>query len=222
MIRLESVTKIYGSGPSAVEALRGVDLEIRRGEFVAVCGPSGSGKSTLLAILGLLDRPTGGRYFLDGRDVTDLSDRELSALRNRRIGFVFQSFHLLPRLSALENAMLPLLYAGAKDARDRAREALGRVGLLGRERHRPGQLSGGEEQRVAIARALVKRPDILLADEPTGNLDSRTGEAILDLLSEIHSAGVTLVLVTHEARVAERAERVIETLDGRIVEDRRR
>lgn len=221
MIRLESVSKIYGSGPTAVEALRGIDLEIRRGEFLAISGPSGSGKSTLLYILGLLDRPTRGRCLLDGRDVTNLSDRELSALRNRKIGFVFQRFHLLPRLSALENAMLPLLYAGAKDAKARAREALRRVGLEGRERHRPGQLSGGEEQRVAIARALVKEPDLILADEPTGNLDSRTGEAILDLLGEIHSTGVTLVVVTHEARVAERAQRVLEMLDGRIVEDRR-
>lgn len=222
MIRLEAVSKTYGTGPGAVAALRAVDLEIRRGEFVAISGPSGSGKSTLLHILGLLDRPKEGRYLLEGRDVTALPDRELSALRGRRIGFVFQSFHLLPRASALENVMLPLLYAGEPDAAARAREALARVGLSARERHRPGELSGGEQQRVAIARAIVKRPDLILADEPTGNLDGRTGLEILELLSQIRAGGVTLVLVTHEARVAERAERVIELQDGRVVADRRR
>lgn len=221
MIRLEAVSKTYGSGPSAVAALRAIELEIRRGEFVAISGPSGSGKSTLLYILGLLDRPQEGRYLLEGKDVTALPDREVSALRGRRIGFVFQSFHLLPRASALENVMLPLLYAGEPDAAARARAALARVGLSARERHRPGQLSGGEQQRVAIARAIVKRPDLILADEPTGNLDARTGLEILELLSEIRAGGVTLVLVTHEARVAERAERVIELADGRVVADRR-
>ena len=218
MIVLEAVERTYGDGAYKVQALRGVDLRIGVGESVAICGPSGSGKSTLLHIIGLLDRPTAGRYFLDGRDVTGLGDRELSAMRNRKIGFVFQSFHLLPRLSALQNVMLPLLYAGRADAKKEAREALSRVGLADRERHRPGQLSGGEQQRVAIARALVKRPGIILADEPTGNLDSKTGANILELLYEIHRSGVTLVVITHDAGVATRAGRIVQTADGRIVE----
>jgi len=214
VIPLEKVENSHGKGPHRVKALRGVDLVIERGEFVAVCGPSGSGTSTLLYILGLLDHPTEGRYLLNGKDVTDLSDRERSALRNRKIGFVFQSFHLLPRLSALQNVMLPLLYAGRADAKEAARRALARVGLAERESHRPGELSGGEEQRVAIARALVKEPDLILADEPTGNLDSKTGSRILDLLQSIHEKGVTLVIVTHDSRIAERAGRVIRTRDG--------
>jgi putative ABC transport system ATP-binding protein len=216
VIALEGIQKIYGKGAMRVEALRGIDLRVAAGEFVAVCGPSGSGKSTLLHIMGLLDRPTAGRYLLNGSDVTGLSDVERSRLRNRTIGFVFQSFHLLPRLTALGNVMLPLLYAGRRDAGKAAREALAQVGLAGRERHRPGELSGGEQQRVAIARAIVKGPGIVLADEPTGNLDSRTGRQILDLLCEIHGRGVTLVIITHDAPVAERAGRVVHTEDGRL------
>jgi putative ABC transport system ATP-binding protein len=217
VIVLEGVEKIYGEGPHQVKALRGLDLKVERGEFVAVCGPSGSGKSTLLHITGLLDRPTAGRYLLDGTDVTTLGDRRRSAVRNRKIGFVFQSFHLLPRLSALQNVMLPLLYGARPDPKKTARAALARVGLSDRERHRPGELSGGEEQRVAIARALSKEPEVILADEPTGNLDSATGTQILDLLREIHARGVTLVIITHDRLIADRAGRVVHMADGRIV-----
>ena len=219
MITLENCAKVYGKGESAVRALAGVTLRVARGESVAVRGPSGSGKSTLLHILGLLDRATSGRYLLSGADVTGLGDRERSRIRNRTIGFVFQNFQLLPRLTALQNVSLPLLYAGRRDARDAAREALGRVGLAGRIRHRPGALSGGEQQRVAIARALVKDPELILADEPTGNLDSRTGGQILDLLDTIHAQGVTLVIVTHDYKVAARAGRVIAMADGAITAD---
>jgi putative ABC transport system ATP-binding protein len=215
VIHLESIEKTYGTGATRVKALDGLDLRIERGEFIAVCGPSGSGKSTLLHILGLLDRPTAGRYLLDGKDVTRLRDRELSLLRNRRIGFVFQGFHLLPRLSALQNVMLPLLYAGRSDAKAAAREALARVGLADRVSHLPGELSGGEEQRVAIARAIVKEPEIILADEPTGNLDSRTGAQIMELLTSIRERGVTLVIITHDRTVAERAGRIVRMQDGK-------
>ncbi len=217
MIVLDRVEKTYGDGVHAVRALRGVDLRIEAGEFVAVCGPSGSGKSTILHIMGLLDRPTRGRYLLDGIDVTTLSDRERSRIRNKKIGFVFQSFHLLPRLSAVQNVMLPLLYGNRPDAKSAAQAALAQVDLSARRRHRPGELSGGEEQRVAIARALVKQPEVILADEPTGNLDSRTGMQILDILTGINEKGVTLVIITHDSKIADRAGRVIETSDGRIV-----
>jgi putative ABC transport system ATP-binding protein len=216
VIVFEHIEKVYGDGARRVRALSGLDLAVRPGEFVAVCGPSGSGKSTLLHIMGLLDRPTSGRYLLGGRDVTALSDRELSLLRNRKIGFVFQGFHLLPRLTAAANVCLPLLYAGRRDAKRAAQQALERVGLHGREHHLPGELSGGEEQRVAIARAIVKEPEIILADEPTGNLDRATGKEILDLLSEIHRRGVTLVVITHDQAVAERAGRAVHLRDGAI------
>jgi ABC-type lipoprotein export system ATPase subunit len=222
MIRLERVDKVYWEGePSEVRALQEVDLHVSRGEYVAVMGPSGSGKSTLLHVLGCLDRPTRGRYLLDGEDTSAFRDRQLSRVRNRQIGFVFQGFHLLPRETALENVMLPLVYAGRRDARKVAREALERVGLERRLRHFPGELSGGEKQRVAIARALAKGPDIVLADEPTGNLDTASGEKVLDLFDEVHRSGITVVLITHDRGVAARARRWIGIRDGRIEEDRR-
>jgi len=217
LARLEAIRKVHRRGRTEVRALDGVDLEVRRGEWLAVTGPSGSGKSTLLHVLGLLDRPTGGRYLLEGRDVSALDDAAASRLRGRSIGFVFQDFHLLPEETALRNVMLPLLYAGAARARERAREALEAVGLSDRLDHRPAELSGGEQQRVAIARALVKEPLLVLADEPTGNLDTATGERVLDLLSVLHGRGITLVVVTHEPAVAERARRRIEVRDGRVV-----
>ncbi len=222
VIELKGVEKIYGDGPYAVRALQGIDLAVRPGEFLAVWGPSGSGKSTLLHIMGLLDRPTRGICLFQGKDTALLGDRELSRLRNRTVGFVFQSFHLLPHFTALQNVMLPLLYAGRRDAREAARKALAAVGLADRRHHRPGRLSGGEKQRVAIARALVKEPAVILADEPTGNLDSSTGRSILDLLCEIHRKGVTLVLVTHDPEVAARAQRIVYTKDGKITGEKRR
>jgi putative ABC transport system ATP-binding protein len=216
LARLEGVTKSYRRGATEVRALDGVDLEVRRGDWLAITGPSGSGKSTILHLLGLLDRPTTGRVLFEGRDATALPDAEASRLRGRTIGFVFQDFHLLPEETALRNVMLPLLYAGAPRARERAREALDAVGLASREEHRPGELSGGEQQRVAIARALVKEPLVVLADEPTGNLDSATGERILETLGELHRRGIALVVVTHEPAVAARATRRVEVRDGRI------
>jgi putative ABC transport system ATP-binding protein len=220
LIQLEAVEKVYWEGePSEVRALRGVSLRIERGEYVALTGPSGSGKSTLLHILGCLDRPTRGRYLLDGADTASYDDRELSRVRNRRIGFVFQSFNLLPRDTALENVMLPLVYARHKDARDAARHALESVGLGSRLKHFPGELSGGEKQRVAIARALAKEPDLVLADEPTGNLDSASGERILELFAGMQARGITLVVITHAEDVARRAGRVLKIRDGVIADD---
>jgi len=220
IVRLDNVHKIYGVGQARVHALRDVSLRIERGEFVAVMGPSGSGKSTLLHILGCLDRPTEGKYYFDGSDTALLSERELVRIRNRRIGFVFQSYNLLPRETALENVTLPLIYAGAERAAERGRAALAAVGLEARAHHRPGQLSGGEQQRVAIARALVKNPDLLLADEPTGNLDSRTAASLMELLSRIHhDAGLTIVLITHNPDIAAYAQRIIRLHDGCIVAD---
>jgi len=217
LVRLEGATKVYRRGISEVRALDGVDMEVRRGEWVAVTGPSGSGKSTLLHLLGLLDRPTTGRVLIEGRDATALDDAEASRLRGRSIGFVFQDFHLLPEETALRNVMLPLLYSGAAGAAGRARAALESVGLGSRTEHRPAELSGGEQQRVAIARALVKDPILVLADEPTGNLDSATGEKVLELLADLHRGGITLVVVTHEPAVAARAGRRVDMRDGRIV-----
>jgi len=218
LIRLEGIRKVYGTGELAVEALRGVDLEIPRGEYLAVMGPSGSGKSTLMHILGLLDTPTEGSYRLDGDEVSALSKRRLAALRSREIGFIFQSFNLLPKASVQRNVELPLLYAGVagRERRRRAGEALEQVGLGGRGRHRPNQLSGGQRQRAAIARALVTRPAVIMADEPTGNLDRTTGEEILRLFGDLHRAGQTLIVVTHDPEVAARAERIIEIVDGEI------
>jgi putative ABC transport system ATP-binding protein len=221
LLRLEGVDKIYRMGDTELAALRDVDLEIEHGEFVAVMGASGSGKSTLMNVLGCLDRPTRGRFVLDGRDVSRLSRDELSEIRNRTLGFVFQSFNLLPRTTALENVGLPLVYAGVPRAarRERARLALERVGLGSRLEHRPNQMSGGQQQRVAVARALVGEPRLILADEPTGNLDSRTSVEMMCLLQELGRSGITIVLVTHEPDIARYAARVISMRDGRIVGD---
>jgi putative ABC transport system ATP-binding protein len=220
-VRLEGVGKAYPRGASEVRALEGVTLEIAPGELLAVMGASGSGKSTLLAILGCLDRPTSGEYLLEGRRVTDLTDAALSHVRNRTIGFVFQSFHLIPQLTVLENVETPLLYGDVPPAEWRARAArcLERVGLAQRADHRPAELSGGEAQRAAIARALVTEPRLLLADEPTGNLDSATGEEIADLITSLPDDGRTVVLVTHNEALAARARRLVRLKDGRVVGD---
>jgi putative ABC transport system ATP-binding protein len=218
IIEVEGMTKVYHLGSIEVHALRGVSLRVCFGEFVALMGPSGSGKSTLMHLLGCLDTPTCGRYFLEGREVSRLSDNERSFMRNRRVGFVFQSFNLLPRLSVLSNVMLPLIYRGRFEGSERnARDALEAVGLTERISHTPTKLSGGEQQRVAIARALVADPALILADEPTGNLDVATGEEILNLLASLHSAGRTILMVTHSPSAASYAMRVIYLCDGRIV-----
>jgi putative ABC transport system ATP-binding protein len=219
LIKLENVFKIYRMGDVLVRALDGVSLEIRNGEMVAIMGPSGSGKSTLMNVLGALDRPTKGKYWLAGDDVSDLSDNELAKIRNQRIGFVFQSFNLLKRTSAIENVELPLVYQGASNRYERAMEALEHVHLGGRARHKPNELSGGEQQRVAIARAIVTDPDIIMADEPTGNLDSKVSEEIMELFREFNKQGKTIVLVTHEIEIAAFASRVIKLLDGKIISD---
>ena len=222
VIELHGVTRVYGEGEHAVHALRGVDLAIGAGEFVAIMGASGSGKSTLMNLLGCLDAPTAGRYLLDGEDVGTLSADRKADLRNRTLGFVFQNYSLLPRTTALDNVALPLLYAGVrrKDVRPRARAALERVGLGDRLLHHPNQMSGGQQQRVAIARAIVTRPAVILADEPTGNLDTRTSLEIMALFQELSREGMTIVLVTHEHDIAAFASRVVVVRDGRIASDR--
>ena len=218
LIQLDEVTKTYDSGENAVQALRGVDVAINRGEFVSVIGPSGSGKSTLMHILGCLDTPTSGKYWLDGADVADMTSKQLARIRNQKIGFVFQTFNLLPRATILKNVELPLLYAGmsTSDRRQQAMEALKRVGLDHRWKHRPNELSGGQRQRVAIARALVNNPSLILADEPTGNLDSKTGSDIIRIFEDLAAADETIVLVTHDPSIANRTQRRITIVDGQI------
>ncbi|HSP80180.1 MAG TPA: ABC transporter ATP-binding protein [Myxococcaceae bacterium] len=221
LIQVEEVTRVFRVGGEEVRALRGVSFSVARGEWVAIIGQSGSGKSTLMNVLGCLDTPTSGRYLLNGKDVSRMGDDELALVRNVEIGFIFQTFQLLPRETALANVELPLVYRGmkAKERRERARAALEKVQLGHRMHHRPNELSGGQRQRVAIARALVSEPSMLLADEPTGNLDSSTGEEIVRLFEELHRAGHTLVLVTHEPRLAARCPRAIRISDGEIVAD---
>lgn len=221
-IELMGVTKTYGLGEITVHALAGVDLSIYQGEYCAIMGASGSGKSTAMNIIGCLDRPSSGRYCLDGVDVASLNDDQLAQIRNRKIGFVFQQFHLLPQLSALENVMLPMIYAkvSPRDRRDRAVEALTQVGLAHRLANKPTQLSGGQQQRVAIARAIVNQPVLLLADEPTGALDSQTTEEVLGIFDALHQRGITIVVVTHEAEVGNHAERIIWFKDGKVTNNR--
>jgi putative ABC transport system ATP-binding protein len=221
VIRTEALAKVYQMGTEEVHALSGVDVEIRKGEYVAIMGPSGSGKSTLMNLIGCLDSPSSGRYWLAGRLVSELDDDELAYIRNKEIGFVFQTFNLLPRATALHNVELPLIYNGtpAEERIERAKSALERVDLGPRMNHKPNELSGGQRQRVAIARALVNNPSIVLADEPTGNLDSKTGEEIMTLFENLHSQGNTIILVTHEMDIAQHAHRVIFIRDGKIASD---
>ena len=216
LIRLENVAKTFSDGPARVHALIDVNLRVGRGELLSIMGPSGSGKSTLLHILGCLDQATEGTYRFAGEDTRSFSDRQLALTRNRRIGFVFQSFNLLQQDTAMETVSLPLMYAGVRNVQARAREALARVGLENRSGHRPGQLSGGEQQRVAIARAIVKKPDVILADEPTGNLDSQVGANIMALFREMHRDGITIILITHDRKVASIGTRHLQLHDGRL------
>ncbi|MCG8403597.1 MAG: ABC transporter ATP-binding protein [Phycisphaerales bacterium] len=221
LIQLNSLSKHYKMGDTVVRALDGVTFSIREGEFVSITGHSGSGKSTMMHLLGCLDRPSGGEYWLDGDLVSRMSDRMLAVIRNEKVGFVFQTFNLIQRTSALDNVAVPLFYGRKPKVREAAMRALERVGLNHRATHTPAELSGGERQRVAIARAIVNEPRIVLADEPTGNLDSRTGNQIMDIFHELHRSGVTIILVTHERDVALQAERIVRMRDGKIVEDRR-
>jgi putative ABC transport system ATP-binding protein len=225
LIEITGLTKVYGEGDAEVRALDGADVQVERGEFVAIMGHSGSGKSTLMNIVGCLDRPTSGQYFLDGRDVSQMTKNELAEIRNEKLGFIFQSFNLLPRLSALSNVMLPMLYnaddVSDEDAEARAIASLTSVGLEKRLHHRPNQLSGGQQQRVAIARALVNKPPLILADEPTGNLDSKSSVEIMDILRNLHKNGATIVMVTHESDIAAHAGRIICVKDGKILSDGR-
>lgn len=217
MIELENIAKVYHMGKVEVHALRGITLSIKRGEMVSLVGASGSGKSTLLNVIGCLDRPTSGRYTLDGADVSRLNDNQLAEMRNKKFGFVFQNFNLLPRATALANVELPLVYAGARQKRQNAREALERVGLGTRANHKPAELSGGEQQRVAIARALVNNPAVIIADEPTGNLDSVSASEIISIFHQLHRDGITIIIVTHETDIAAQTQRIIRLMDGRVV-----
>lgn len=221
VIEIRNIIRDFKLGQEIVHVLKGIDLDIKRGEYVAIMGPSGSGKSTLMNLLGCLDTPTAGSYLLSGKDVSQMSDDELAAIRNKEIGFVFQTFNLLPRTTALDNVALPMIYAGAtkKERVDRASEVLTDVGLADRMDHKPNQLSGGQRQRVAVGRALVNKPSIILADEPTGNLDSKTGTEIMALFDEIHQKGNTVIMVTHEEDIAAHAKRVIRLRDGIIESD---
>jgi len=224
VIEVHGLTRVYGADDATVHALAGIDMAVRRGEFVAIMGPSGSGKSTLMNILGCLDRPTDGAYHLDGEDVSQLDRNDLAIVRNLKIGFVFQAYNLLPRLSAVKNVMLPLLYNSEErlseaERQQRAVVALEAVGLGSRLHHRPNEMSGGQQQRVAIARALINQPAIILADEPTGNLDSKSSVEIMDLLHELHAGGSTIVMVTHEPDIAGHAQRVICVRDGKVISD---
>ena len=220
MIELENITKIYRMGEVEVPALNGVTLSVQQGEMLALIGPSGSGKSTLMNIIGFLDKPSGGTYTLDGIDVSVLNDNRLAEMRNRKIGFVFQTYNLLPRTAAVANVELPLVYTGGGQKRRRALDALERVGLAARASHKPSELSGGEQQRVAIARALVNNPSLILADEPTGNLDSNATKEIISIFCRLNQEGITIVLVTHEPDVAAQAKRIVRLLDGQIIEDK--
>jgi putative ABC transport system ATP-binding protein len=221
MIELEKITKIYQMGKVEVLALKEVNLKVQAGEMVALVGASGSGKSTLMNIMGFLDKPTAGKYLLEGTDVSQLNDNKLAEMRNRKIGFVFQSYNLLPRTVAVANVELPMIYGGTgRQKHKRAMEALERVGLKARANHKPSELSGGEQQRVAIARALVNKPSIILADEPTGNLDSKAANDIISIFCQLNREGITIVLVTHEMDIASQAKRIVRLLDGQIVEDR--
>jgi putative ABC transport system ATP-binding protein len=219
IIRLEDIFKIYGSGATEVKALLDVSLTIEEGEYCSIMGPSGSGKSTAMNIIGCLDRPTSGKYYLDNVDVAQMDDTQLAHIRNKKLGFVFQQFHLLQQLTALENVMLPMLYAGVSNSerRDRGIEALKKVGLENRLNNKPNQLSGGQQQRVAIARAIVNRPVVILADEPTGALDSHTTQEVLDIFTELNSTGITVVMVTHESEVARQTRRIVWFRDGEVI-----
>ncbi|MDX1544698.1 MAG: ABC transporter ATP-binding protein [Christiangramia sp.] len=224
VIEIRNITRDFPLGQEVVKVLKGIDLDIERGEYVAFMGPSGSGKSTLMNLLGCLDTPTSGSYVLNGKDVSKMSDDELAEIRNKEIGFVFQTFNLLPRTTALDNVALPMVYAGASKTEriERAKDVLNSVGLGDRMDHKPNQLSGGQRQRVAVGRALVNKPSIILADEPTGNLDSKTSLEIMNLFDEIHAAGNTVILVTHEEDIAKHAHRIIRLMDGTVASDQKK
>jgi putative ABC transport system ATP-binding protein len=221
MIEIQDVTKVYKMGEEELRALDGVSLRVEQGDWVAIMGPSGSGKSTLMNVIGCLDQPTSGSYKLDDQEVGRMNDEQLAAVRNRKVGFVFQTFNLLPRTSALQNVELPLVYAGAKERRAKAVAVLERVGLGDRLNHRPNELSGGQQQRVAIARALINEPAIILADEPTGNLDSHAGAEIMEIFHQLHAQGMTIVMVTHDPEIGNQCKRIVRIKDGQITSDER-